>query len=97
MTTARHANDNTRGGIVPRGLRRAEAARYLGISPTHFDKQVRVGNIPAPLQLFGVNVWDRAVLDAMFNGPSGAVQNDNINEWDSVSAPRETEIRPNVH
>jgi hypothetical protein len=28
---------------APRGLRRVDAARYLGISPTHFDKQVMTG------------------------------------------------------
>jgi hypothetical protein len=75
------ANDNTRGGIVPRGLRRVDAARYLGISPSHFDKQVRAGAIPAPLQLFGVNIWDRATLDALFDG---VPQANNDNEWDSV-------------
>jgi hypothetical protein len=75
------SNDNQRGGIIPRGLRRAEAARYIGISPTHFDKQVKAGNVPAPLQLFGVNVWDRTALDALFDG-SQQPANDNDDYWD---------------
>jgi hypothetical protein len=95
MTTT-HANDNTRGGIVPRGLRRVDAARYVGISPTHFDKQVNGGTIPAPLQLFGVNVWDRAALDALFDGVSQA---NNDNEWDSVlhHDHEEAEARSRLH
>jgi hypothetical protein len=92
---ATHANDNKRGGIVPRGLRRVDAARYLGISPTHFDKQVRAGNIPKPLERFGVNIWDRAVLDALFDG---APQANNDNEWDSVLRhdDEETQARSRV-
>jgi hypothetical protein len=81
------ANDNSppprqRSAVQPRGLRRAEAARYIGISPTHFDKQVRVGIVPAPLQLFGVNVWDRTALDALFDGVPQA-----LNEMGQRFAP----------
>lgn len=82
MTTP-HANDNQRGGIIPRGLRRVDAARYLGISPSHFDKQVRTGTIPKPLERFGVTVWDRAVLDSLFDGPPQAVNDDN-DYWDKA-------------
>lgn len=46
------------------------AARYLGFSPTHFDGQVKAGTIPKPLELFGLNIWDRAALDALFDGVS---------------------------
>ncbi|GAB1716315.1 MAG: hypothetical protein NTAFB05_13570 [Nitrobacter sp.] len=81
--TLHHANDNQRGGTVPRGLRRVEAARYLGISPSHFDKQVKAGTVPAPLQLFGVSVWDRVALDVLFDGVSAA--NDYDSEyWDKA-------------
>lgn len=95
MTTP-HANDNQRGGIVPRGLRRVDAARYLGISPSHFDKQVRAGTIPKPLERFGVTLWDRAALDALFDGPSQA---GNDNEWDSVlhHGDQEAQARSRVH
>lgn len=80
MTTP-HANDNSRGGIVPRGLRRVDAARYLGISPSHFDKQVRAGTIPKPLERFGVTIWDRAVLDSLFDGVPQAGNHGN-DYWD---------------
>jgi hypothetical protein len=82
------ANDNEprsrrHSAVHPRGLRRVDAARYLGISPAHFDKQVKAGTVPAPLQLFGVNVWDRAALDALFDGISAA--NDYDSEyWDKA-------------
>jgi hypothetical protein len=93
MTVHRPANDNHRGGIIPRGLRRVDAARYLGISATHFDKQVREGTISAPLQLFGVKLWDRTALDSLFDGTPSA--ND---EWDSVLRhDEETQARPRLH
>ena len=40
--------------LEPRGLRRAAAAAYLGISPSHFDTHRKAGNIPAPKLLFGI-------------------------------------------
>lgn len=93
--TSTHHNDNTRGGIVPRGLRRVDAARYLGISATHFDKQVRAGIIPASHQMFGVNLWDRAALDALFDGAPQPYNN----EWDSVLRhdDEEAEGRSRLH
>lgn len=93
MTTA-HANDNTRGGIVPRGLRRVDAARYLGISPSHFDAQRKAGNIPAPKQMLGVVLWDRNDLDRLFDDIPAEVQADNVNEWDGVLNARQDEETP---
>jgi hypothetical protein len=67
--------------FTPRGLRRADAARYLGISPSHFDKQREEGAIPPPKSLFGVMLWDRHDLDALFDGVRAA--NDNASDyWD---------------
>lgn len=86
------ANDNR---MQPRGLRRAAAARYLGISPTHFDKQVLAGAVPKPLELFGVNIWDRAALDRLFDGAPPPA---NDNEWDCVlSHDKETEASSRLH
>jgi hypothetical protein len=72
--------------LEPRGLRRAAAAAYLGISPSHFDTQRKAGNIPAPKLLFGVELYDRHALDALFDGKQAApaAANDNNNPWDSV-------------
>jgi hypothetical protein len=83
----------SKSDLPPRGLRRADAARYLGISATHFDKQVKVGAIPAPLEKFGVTIWDRVSLDALFEGVLPA----NDNEWDSVLHHEEAEARPHLH
>lgn len=78
--------------MQPRGLRRASAAAYLGISPSMFDKQRAAGNIPAPKILFGVTVWDRHALDLLFDGThvdSGKLvaANDNASDyWDRACA-----------
>ncbi|TDR35464.1 hypothetical protein DES43_109102 [Aquamicrobium defluvii] len=70
--------------ILPRGLRRAQAAAYLGISPSHFDKQRQAGAIPAPRQLFGVELYDRHDLDLLFDGKAMVACNDNY--WDKACA-----------
>lgn len=52
---------------VPRGLRRAEAAAYLGISPGTFDTWVEEGVMPQAIRRRGIVVWDREALDAAFD------------------------------
>jgi len=94
MTSLTHHNDNNRGGLVPRGLRRVDAARYLGISPSHFDAQRKAGNIPAPKQMLGVVLWDRNDLDRLFDDIPAEVQTDNVNEWDGVLNARQNEETP---
>lgn len=76
------ANDN-RSPFLPRGLRRAQAAAYLGISPAHFDKQRLAGAIPPPKQMFGVWIWDRYKLDALFDTVEHRADNDNSSDWDA--------------
>jgi hypothetical protein len=77
------ANDNW-----PRGLRRANAARYLGISLSHFDSQRRAGAIPAPRQMLGVELYDRAELDALFLESADLIVSttDDTSYWDSQCA-----------
>lgn len=74
--------------IEPRGLRRATAAAYLGISPSHFDKQRAIGAIPAPKNMFGVELYDRFDLDSLFDGKVAVAANDNApggeDYWDRV-------------
>lgn len=48
--------------FVPRGLSREQAAAYVGIGATLFDRAVADGKMPAPLRLYGRVVWDRARL-----------------------------------
>jgi hypothetical protein len=85
------ADNDNRGalpiGCPPRGLRRAAAAAYLGISPSHFDKQRALGEIPAPRRMFGVEIYDRHDLDFLFDGKPGvSPANDNnipeANAWE---------------
>lgn len=57
---------------LPRGFRREEAARYLGILPSTFDDWVARGLMPIPKRQDGVVVWDRHQLDESFDAlPDG--------------------------
>jgi predicted DNA-binding transcriptional regulator AlpA len=49
-----------------RGLRRVEAAIYIGISPTKFDEMVKDGRMPRPKRMDGAAVWDQRRLDLAF-------------------------------
>jgi hypothetical protein len=42
---------------TPIGLRRSEAAAYVGLSPAHFDKAVAAGEMPPARDICGVKVW----------------------------------------
>lgn len=50
--------------LAPRGLSRIEAAAYVGMSPNHFDAQVRAGRMPRPKRVPGAEdtrgrlIWD---------------------------------------
>lgn len=76
--------------IQPRGLRRASAAAYLGISPSLFDRERAAGNIPPAKTLLGVTLWDRHDLDTLFDGNltnSAVADNDNASDyWDRQCA-----------
>lgn len=54
-----------------RGFDRKEAASYVGISPTHFDKLVRIGTMPQPVEFLGRKIWDRHALDRTLDALSG--------------------------
>jgi predicted DNA-binding transcriptional regulator AlpA len=49
--------------LQPRGLSRVEAAAYVGVSPTLFDRTVKDRLMPKPLRLYGRVIWDRLQLD----------------------------------
>jgi predicted DNA-binding transcriptional regulator AlpA len=51
-------------GCMPRGLSRPEAAAYVGVSPTLFDKAVAEAKMPKPFRLYGRVLWDIRKLDA---------------------------------
>jgi hypothetical protein len=46
---------------VVRGLRREDAARYVGVSPSQFDRRMLAGRMPRPIVLGDVRIWDRFV------------------------------------
>jgi excisionase family DNA binding protein len=50
----------------PRGLHREEAARYVGIGTSLFDRLVEEGRMPKPKHIGKRVVWDRLKLDAAF-------------------------------
>ena len=50
-----------------RGLRREDAALYVGVSPSLFDRAVKDGQMPRPVKLFGAVIWDVQALDRAFD------------------------------
>jgi predicted DNA-binding transcriptional regulator AlpA len=52
---------------APRGMGRAEAARYVGVGETLFDELVAEGTMPKPKRLHNRVVWDRVELDMAFS------------------------------
>jgi excisionase family DNA binding protein len=50
----------------PRGLSREEAARYVGVGPSTFDKLIEEGRMPKPLRVGKRVIWDRLKVEAAF-------------------------------
>jgi len=62
-----------------RGLNRQEAARYVGVSVTTFDKLVADGRMPRPMVLGARRIFDRFALDQYFealDAPAESEKND---------------------
>jgi hypothetical protein len=53
-------------GFPPRGMDRAEAARWVGVGTTKFDQMVQDGRMPRAKRVDGRMVWDRYQLDRAF-------------------------------
>jgi predicted DNA-binding transcriptional regulator AlpA len=68
--------------VTPRGLSRAEAADYIGISASTFDKLVIDGRMPKPKRINSRTVWDRYELDGAFEALSGSAD---ANPWDTAA------------
>jgi hypothetical protein len=56
----------------PRGLSRAEAARYIGVGPTLFDEMVADRRMPKPKRVNNRTIWDRVELDIAFSALPGS-------------------------
>ena len=52
---------------IARGLRREDAAAYVGLKVTKFNELVREGRLPEPIRIDGCRVWDVKKLDAAFD------------------------------
>jgi hypothetical protein len=74
-----------RGGhqrrIAPRGLPRAEAAAYIGVSPSLFDTMVRDGRMPGPKLVNTRTLWDRFALDRAFDDLPNKDQAPEEDDW----------------
>lgn len=66
--------------LAPRGLSRAQAAAYIGVSPAKFDELVKDGRMPAAKRIDARTVWDRVSLDEAFSALPGGEE---VNPWDA--------------
>lgn len=71
----------------PKGLRRPEAAAYVGVSPSLFDQMVNDGAMPKPKRYRRRNIWDRCALDEAFHCLPEDESDKPIstNPWDAMS------------
>lgn len=65
----------------PRGLSRAEAALYIGVSPGTFDRLVSDGIMPKPRRVRTRVLWDRVEVDIAFDA-FGEPSDTGKNDWD---------------
>ena len=68
--------------IPRRGLSRAEAAMYIGISASKFDELVRDGRMPGPKRIDGRKIWDVRDLDVAFDALPGENPQAHGSSWD---------------
>lgn len=66
MSKATDLDALVRAGISPRGLSRAQAAAYIGVSPGKFDTLVESGAMPKPRKMGDRLTWDRQDLDTFY-------------------------------
>jgi len=73
--------------LPPRGLRREEAAAYIGVSPSTLDKMIVEGRMPKPKRFGDRTIWDRHALDLAFEMLDGGemVEPKAVNPWDAMS------------
>ncbi len=64
-----------------RGLRREEAAAYLGFSARKFDELIADGRMPKPKRIDGVVVWDIHRLDQAFDALPDEGGDAIVNAW----------------
>lgn len=67
MSTAASRSRRLPASLPPRGLSRAEAAAYIGIGTTTFDRLVGDGIMPKAIRIYDRVLWDRHALDVAFD------------------------------
>lgn len=65
-----------------RGLSRAEAAGYIGVSPSTFDRMILAGEMPSPKRIGTRKVWDLRALDLAFDALPGEDDTPETHDWD---------------
>jgi hypothetical protein len=68
-------------GGIPQGLRRPEAAAYVGVSPCKLDEWVAQDIMPRPRRKDGIVLWLRDELDAALR----ALPDDDVSPYDEVA------------
>ena len=63
MSASAHRAENT----PRRGMRRPEAAIYIGVSPSLFNELVQEGTMPEPFKIRTCTLWDIRDLDEAFD------------------------------
>ncbi len=53
-------------GLTPIGINRAQAAEFIGISPSYFDQMVASGAMPQPRRAGSRTIWDVSELTQAF-------------------------------
>lgn len=71
--------------LAPRGLRRVEAAAYIGVSPSSFDAMIAEGVMPKPKRWGGRVIWDRHMLDEFFAAMPCDDDKPKRSAWDDVA------------
>lgn len=94
FATSQSGDNPSRAPCQPRrGLRRRDAALYVGVSPTTFDAWVADGLIPHGKRRGGVLLWDVKALDRVLDDFFGDSQ-DEDNPWHApAEVPAEGEGR----
>lgn len=67
--------------LPPLGLNRVEAAAYIGVSPSLFDRMVLEGRMPKPKRYGARTIWDRRQLTLAFAALPSEDTTEN-NPWD---------------
>lgn len=67
---------------------RVEAAAYVGVSPSTFDRMISDRPMPGPKRIYGRVLWDVQALDADVDAMSGGDMDcGEATDWDEVLSP----------